>query len=237
MLDQVNKNIQRYVETGDYFVDVKEWYASKYVFPYTIRSYMLVFFICLFCNWYFLDDVSNKVSEIKRMPFPMYAYDSVNYVPVIKSLSEIKEPINISIARYMAGKYVKFRESYSYDDFDGDNRKIVDQRVQTLSSRRIFREFLDYVNPDENPDSPIVRYKNKTKLFVEVKNVELFGQYDLPEQAIVTYDLIEKSNDSESRSTRKAEMIFTMLDLEKKDDITGMPKLSFTVTSYATNKL
>jgi type IV secretion system protein VirB8 len=237
MLDQVNKNIQRYVDSGDYFKDAKEWYASKFLLPFSLRSYALLFFITILFATYIMVELMKADSEVKNMPFPMYAYDSVNYFPHIKPLTEVKEPINNSVARYMASKYVLFRESYNYNDTQGENKEISEKRIQALSSRRMYKEFIDYMNPDENPDSPLIKYKSQVKRIIEVKSVELFGQYDLPERASVTFDAIEKSRSGiDSTTTWQADIDFTMLDLEKKDE-NGQSKLSFTVTNYATNKL
>jgi type IV secretory pathway component VirB8 len=237
MLDQVNKNIQRYVDSGDYFKDAKEWYASKFLLPFSLRSYALLFFIVILFATYIMIELMKVDSAVKNMPFPMYAYDSVNYFPHIKPLTEVKEPINNSVARYMASKYVIFRESYNFNDTQGENKEISEKRIQALSSRRMYKEFIDYMNPDENPDSPLIRYKSQVKRVIEVKSVELFGQYDLPERASVTFEAIEKSkNGIDSTTTWQADIDFTMLDLEKKDE-NGQSKLSFTVTNYTTNKL
>lgn len=236
MLDQVNKNIQRYVDSAGYFTDVKEWYAYKYLLPYTLRSYIILILLGVIISFYIMYQLVKQDAELKYVPFPMYAYDTVRYFPNIKPLSDVKEPINISVARYMASQYVKFRESYQYSDFEGENMQNSLSRIKTLSSLKIYRDFADYVDPEENPDSPIIKYKDKTRRVIEIKSVELFGQYDLPERAKVVFEAIEKSKTSQDTTTWMAEINFKMLDLEKKDE-NGRSNLSFTVISYLTYKL
>ncbi len=236
MLDQVNKNIQRYVDSAGYFTDVREWYAYKYLLPFTLRSYMMLILIAVSIASYIMYQLVKQDAELKQMPFPMYAYDTVNYFPHIQPLTDIKEPINISIARYMVGQYVKLRESYSYSDFQGENMTNALARIKTLSSLKIYRDYADYVDPETNPDSPLIRYKDKTRRTITVKTVELFGLYDLPERAKVVFESKEKSKTAEEVTTWEAEINFKMLDLEKKDK-DGKSNLSFTVISYTTYKL
>lgn len=236
MLDQVNKNIQRYVDSGEYFKDAKDWYASKYLFPFTLRSVVILFFVIMVGATYILIDLARDDAKIKQYPFPIYAYDTINYFPLMKSIADIKEPINISVARYFAGKYIEFREEYKYMDLQGDGKIVLDKKIQALSSRRSFREYADYMDPELNPDSPYIKYKTQTQRVIKVKSVELFGRYDLPERASVVYEAIERTKGNDVTSTWQADIDFTMLDLEKKD-ASNKTKLNFTVTNYVTNKL
>jgi type IV secretion system protein VirB8 len=236
MLDQVNKNIQRFVDSGKYFEDAKQWYASKYLFVYSLRTYVIIFFVVIAFATKIMYDLFEQESSLKLYPFPIYAYDTVNYFPKIKPISTVKEPINVSVARYLSGQYVVFREGYTYNDFQGENRIILNNKIRSLSSRKIYREFLDYVDPSLNPDSPQIKYKNKITRTINVLNVELFGKYELPEGAKVTYETVERER-TESTSTKwVANIKFTMLDLEKKDE-DGNSTLSYTVTNYKSNKL
>ncbi len=70
MLDQVNKNIQRYVDSAGYFTDVREWYAYKYLLPFTLRSYMMLILIAVSIASYIMYQLVKQDAELKQMPFP-----------------------------------------------------------------------------------------------------------------------------------------------------------------------
>lgn len=236
MIDPANKNIQRYVDSGDYFRDSVDWYCSKYVTPISQRIYMMIIVVFSIISAFTMFQLFFEDLVVKRYPIVLDSEDSVKYFPVIKAISEFKEPINISVARYLAGHYVRMREEYKYVDAIGEKGKAADQMIQGMSSRRVYREYADYMSPKTNADSPFVVYKNYVQKLISITNVELLGGYFLPDKAIVKYQVTEKHNDNDVKSNWIAEISFSMLDLEKKDS-EGKSTLSFTITSYQTYKL
>lgn len=233
---QLLKNIQRYVDSGQYFEDAKKWYAGKYIMPYTERAVMLFLGLWVALGTYLLMQTTIQDFQVKEYPFPIYALDQVKYFPYIKPISKIKEPINISVARYLASEYVKLREGYWSIDFAEDNKDFHDKRISALSSRRMYREYLNFIDPRLNPDSPLIKYKNQVQRNITIKSIKLSGAPGFPERAVITYEATERSSAGETSSTFMAEMNFTLLDLEKEKMI-GSNQIGFTVTSYQTYKL
>lgn len=233
---QLLKNIQRYVDSGQYFEDAKTWYAGKFLMPYTERAVVLFLGLWVVAGTYLLMKTTVKDFEIKEYPFPIYALDQVKYFPYIKAISEIKEPINISVARYLASDYVKLREGYWSFDYLDENKDFLEKRIAALSSRRMYREYLNFIDPRLNPDSPLIKYKNQVQRNIAIKLVELSGAPGFPERAVITYTATERSAAGEVTTTHMAEMNFTLLDLEKEKKF-GSNQIGFTVTSYQTYQL
>lgn len=236
MIDPANKNIQRYVDTGDYFRDAVDWYCAKYISPMTHRSYLMVLIIVSIISAMSVFTLFFTSIEVKTYPLAIDAEDQVKFFPTVKALSTVQEPTNISVSRYLATRYVKGREEYKYNDFIGERGEFTRKMIQSMSSRRVFREYSDYVNPEINADSPQVLYKSFIQRLIKVQNVQLLGSRVVPDKAIVKYEVNEKSDTTESKSNWVAEISFSMIDLEKKDE-KGKPTLSFTVTAYKTYKL
>jgi len=237
MIDQVNKNIQRYVDIGDYFTDARQWYAYKYLLPYTLRTLAFIFFAIAALAAYIMFNLYQQESEVKIQPFPMFAYDSVNYYPRAKPISNVKEPINISVARYLSSEYIKFRESYNFKNLENETSKtVLRNKIKSLSSRKVYNEYLDYIDPVKNPNSPIIIYKDTKEIEVQIDSVELMGQWDFPETAKITFSKIENDGDNKVVTKWNADISFTMLDLDKKNE-NGSSNLSFTITYYKTYML
>lgn len=224
------------VEDGSYFKDALEWYSCRYIYPFTSRSAMLLIVIFFIFASYVMLKVTHHDYQHKQYPLPIYAEDEVLYIPKIKSISTQKEPINISVARYLSSKYVTFREGYNPNDFiELLNKEVLLKKIKALSSKKIFNDYQNFMNPDINPDSPIIFYKGHTQRIISIKNVEFKGHPFNPDYAIVTYEAYEKTKASNTKTQWKAEVDFMMSDIGQVFD--KKVPLKFIVTRYRTYKL
>lgn len=112
-----------------------------------------------------------------RYPFPIYALDQTKYYSQIHSISNPDESIEMSFAKYFVSTYVQYRENYNYNNFYGPESEAFFNKIKTFSSRKIYREYIDYMDVEQNSDSPIIKYKNKTIRNVVIKKVELRSSY------------------------------------------------------------
>ena len=114
MFTQANKDIARYVDRGDYFRDSVQWYCKKFISPIPHWAYIFVIIIFMLYGTYIITTLFLSDLQVKKYPLPIYSVDQVKYFPHIKPLSEKKEPINVSISRYLTSSYVKAREEYNF---------------------------------------------------------------------------------------------------------------------------
>jgi type IV secretory pathway component VirB8 len=237
MFTQANKDIARYVDRGDYFRDSLAWYNKKFLSPIPHWAYILVITVFLIYGTYIITLLFMEDLKVKEYPLPIYSVDQVKYFPHIKPLSTKKEPINVSIARYLTSQYVLAREKYDFNNLEKEEGIFDRNFIDAVSSARVSYEY-DVMTSEENPNSPIVRYKSFTKRDISVDNVELIGKWDLPEKAVIYFTSVETSRDGESRSSKwRSEMFFSMNDLEAEKNKGVSPRLRFTVTSYNTKML
>lgn len=237
MFTQANKDIARYVDQGDYFRDSLNWYCKKHLSPIPHWAYILVVALMLIYGAYTITMMFLQDLEVKQYPLPIYSIDQVKYFPYIKPLSTEKEPINVSISRYLASRYVIARERYSFKELGTEEGQYTRNFVRAVSSGRVTYEYDVMIN-EENPNSPIVRYKSFTTREITVNKVELIGKWDLPEKALVYFTATESSQDGEVVvNDFIAEMNFSITDLEAQRNKGESPNLRFTVTSYTTKML
>ncbi len=235
-MNEAKKLIAKMIESGEYFSDAREWYASKYLYPYTQKAYIgviaivLIIFTIIIFQTTLLDNIK------KKYPFPLYTEDEVNYYSKILPIADGSEPIPISVARYFASSYVKVREGYDFGVIDDkDNWKRLLREVRELSSRKVFSDYVDYVDTYRNPDSPVIRYKSNTKRIIEIEKVEFPRISNSPESAKVYYKAIEKTDKDEKTSFWVANLTFSMTDIDNVLD--NKVKLQFTITKYDTYEI
>ena len=181
--EQLLKNAEDYIESGEYFKDAKTWYRFRYIYPFSQRSFMLILFIIasiLFCSVLFhiyglfplktpvsyyikSDDLSSKSAQVTRAEG--ISGDSLG-----------------SIADVLIRNYVKSRESYDYE-------KLKDQFtfIKNNSTRIVFRKFYNFMNID-NAESPVLKYQNNILRRVTIESVS----YPAKSKAVVHFN--SKSN-------------------------------------------
>lgn len=218
------------IESGEYFQEARDWYALKYIsiktqhFHWAIMLVVSLFSACIAINTSILDHVT------KEYPFPLYFNDSIGHFPQIHPLSVGGDDINTSVARYLIDYYINMREGYNplKIDVDSWNKRV--SKVQSLSSRRVFNQYQEWVQPSLNPDSPIIRYKNTTERVVSIDEVQFLPGEGAPSGAKVFLSVVEKSKDYVLDSKWVVDMRFSMADIESVvDDPSNM---QFVVTYY-----
>lgn len=229
------KEVALMVENGTYFEDARRWYVSKFLFLYCMRASLFFVGVLMLVAAYIMIDCYQTTFASMRVPFSIYAKDQVNYFPIIKPLAFQKEPLEVSIARYFVTKYVTLREAYAPFDYSEENKPTLLSKVGALSTKKTFKEFEDYIDPDENPESPIALYKNQVRRTITINNVELISNNNVLEKAVVEFTATERSQSDAKNTKHKAEIDMLSSDItkvfEKKEE------LYFLVTKYKSYEL
>jgi type IV secretory pathway component VirB8 len=228
-------DIKAMVKDGSYFKDALAWYSSKYIFPFTQRASMLLLAGILVVGVLISVDAAKANFGSTKIPFPIFAKDQVNFFSEIKPLAYKKEPIEISIARYFIEKYVVLREEYNYLDFSSENKDITMDKIRALSSQQVYRGYYDYINPDENADSPIIKYKNQTARLIKIDNITIDAPNGYPESATINFTATERNKLESSAIEYEAKISFLMSNMTKVFE--KAEPLYFIVNKYRTYEL
>lgn len=236
MIEGDNSKAREMLKQGTYFDTAFEWYAGKYLYPMSARSAALIIIAGILYSFWTLLDLNFKEFQQKFFPFPIYAVDQTLYAPSIKPLAIKKEPMDVSVSRYLAQKYVEYREGYRSQDFSDEfNRQTLTDKIKAISSRKMFKQYEDFINPDVNPNSPLIIYKNQTQRIITITKTEMKGEVNRPDFAVIYYTATERNSSGESQSNWVAEVDFMMTDIAKVSS--KQIPFDFKVTQYTTKKL
>lgn len=220
LLEQINNNT--------YFAEARSWYAMLFLEPHTHRFYQfLISMLALFSTGVMLVIINTEYIRT-QVPFAIYFDEQLDYFPRIQAISKAEEPINISYARYFAKYYVKLREKYNLED--QENKNIL---LKAISSLRIYDDYLAFMDPNQNPDSPILKYKAHTTREINIVDVQFLRDVTMPDQATVIFRAVEKNNNNkvkEVESLWRADISFAMTDVN--NILSQNIKPRFTVTKY-----
>jgi type IV secretory pathway component VirB8 len=225
-------SIEEQLQDGSYFKEAKSWYAHMFLEPYSQKVYQLLATIIIILATYILIEVANTDYMQTKVPFAIYFDEKLDFVSRIKPITQGNESINTSYARYFLKHYVELYERYDLE-WEQDT-----YRLKALSSLRIYDNYLRFMDPNLNPESPVLRYKGHTTRNIEIVDVILSDQA-IHDKGIVIFKAIEENNGQQQEgknfSLWQAEVEFAMTDFNKviKDELA--PR--FIVTKYHVNKL
>jgi type IV secretion system protein VirB8 len=236
MISEVNKAIAEHIDSGKYFEDARDWYISKYVMLFSIRALYAIIALIIGISAHVIFDSARQDYTVKQYPFSIYAEDELKYFPLIKSIARKKEPINLSVAKYLASQYVELRENYKFSNQVGEEKDKLLMKISSLSTKKVYRDYLNYMDPNLNPDSPLVVYKNVTQRIVSVKEITSPNNKNvIPDNIEVKFEASEIDKEGNIIKTNWiAEVEFSMSDIDKVFDKTET--LNFIVTKYYVRK-
>lgn len=230
-----NEQVKKAIQSGEFYQDAKEWYLSRFVQPMSLRAQVALLTILITIATLISLYTIQRSFVSTAIPFAIWAKDQVTLYPRLQKLAHRTEPLEISVARYFVSKYVDLRESYNYIDFLDENKESYLVKLQALSSRKSFREYMEFMNPDDNPESPIVLYKNQTRRSVAIETVSFNKVQGYLDSATVVFKTTEKSKDALTESRYRADVHFMISNIE--NVAAKKERLMFFVTSYQIYKL
>lgn len=219
------------IESGEYFEEARFWYAIRYIAPHYHLTYVLLACLIIFMAALVASDTATFQSAVDERPFPLYTEDATQYFSRIKRLTIASESLTIAVARYLLEQYVTSREQYISYDLTPEEWQNTLNRVRESSSRKVFDQYIKYIDPVLNSSSPVLKYKMQASRFIQVQSVEFQKNTDRPNYADVLFVATEKTSDTSDSSYWIARVNFSMSSinnvLDRKSD------LDFIVTDYS----
>lgn len=189
------QEIAEKIRNGSYFTDANNWYAGKYLYPVTERSMMFVFAIATFLSLIPIASLLHTTIQTNnKIPFPIYAADSTDHFSVIRPLAQSDESAQTAIAKYLITDYIRSREEYVYKNINGEKLKKLLKKIKSSSAKQVLNEYIGYMS-ENNPYSPLTRYKDHTNRFIEIKSLSFLDNDQTSGKAKVIFEATESSND------------------------------------------
>jgi len=220
--EQINDSIKARLESGQYFVDALKWYNTKYISPFSERSFVLI--VCIIILMIFISLVLHieKVLPLTvQVQYSILQKNSSSKTAQIFRADQMENPVT-SVTDIFVRNYVNKRESYNYDHL-----KSQFEFIKNTSTRIVFKKFYDTMNID-NPNSLVLKFQKQAS-----RNINIIdANYDEPGKAIVKFESKAQSQDN----SISEDMIWhAMIEYEIDTIDTNLPpgsRFNFTVTNY-----
>ena len=228
-MDNFNKTIKSHIDSGEYFVDARDWYFAKYVYPTIERS--LVFIIAttvVFAAFIGGNTIASLFPITKEVPLILAMPNADDRQPVITLKPNKTVEPQMLVTNYLLRKYIIDRESYAFDKVE---RQIA--IIHNNSSKLVAKKFENYIKI-QNPDSPILLYQTSISREIEIistkKVMNDYNNWHVKYRAI----LIDEEN-NKIESLWLANVFFNISDIEAL--IANKEKFEFLVTEYNTEQI
>lgn len=194
LMSNDKQEIAEKIRNGSYFKDANEWYAGKYLYPVTERSLMFLFAVAaIFALLPIALLLYSSVGSSGKLAFPIYVDDSSEHFSIIKPLADDKISPQEAIAKYLITDYVQSREEYIRKNINSEKLKKLFKKIKFSSAKQVANEYVSYMS-ENNPYSPIARYKDHTDRTIEIKSLSFLDNDQTSGKAKVLFEATETTN-------------------------------------------
>jgi type IV secretory pathway component VirB8 len=163
------KEIADQIESGEYFLDAKDWYLKKYIYSFVERSYLILFLaIGLILGGILYSYYSSLQPIVKDIPLAVAVSDSDKFYSEITYLGNKQKNFDINklVTKYIAKRFAESFESYDYND----NFKKLRTNMEfiKISANEELLKFYESRISIKNIDSLILKYRKHTRREVYV---------------------------------------------------------------------
>lgn len=227
-MKDVNKSIADSVKTGQYFVDSRNWYLNKYIYPSVERTFFGFISICFLCLVVIMGALTLfNNSELLQSTYTVNMKDTVTKVAKFQSLDESIKP-DIAMSNYMLGYYVKTRESYNFNELDAQLVK-----MSNLSTLPVYNDFHNYMSIN-NVNSPQFTYQQDNTRSIEITSIKYLTANSA--QVNFTATVLWTATNQKETSSWIAKVTFAVSDLENLVS-SRSKQLDFVVTDYSSSQI
>lgn len=172
-IDEKRQVTQR-MEDGSYYIDAIDWYASRYLFPVTERSLMLIIAIVSVSAFIMsILNITKLSTDIDKPPIVNFVdYESPHSFSFIRPLVKDSESPQEAVAKYLIKDYVVSREQYiAKEMLRQTHMNKLTKKIKGTSSKDILEQFQFYMSKS-NPYSPFLRYQDHTDRLITINSIE-----------------------------------------------------------------
>lgn len=187
-------DITRRIENGLYYKEGQDWYFSRYIYPISQRSFLMILFVMLFVLA--LVSLSNHIkldNGVQLLPINYIIENPEKYVSQVKSISRNGDSAQVAVAKYYLKDYVRSREEYDVEKRSLESKKRNLKRIKSMSTRKVTNQYRNYTSII-NPYSPESRYGDSISRMISIKRIKFQDNDPRSGRAFVTFNSIEKND-------------------------------------------
>ncbi len=246
--DLLNAEIANKIRDGSYYKEAWDWYAFKYIYPVSQRSFFIFITIAsVLVTVASIIALYNFYPLRVKVPIAISNPDmTVDYARLIKMQVGENESPDMPIVSYLSQRYVENLEAYHYGEFDKQLTFL-----KQFSSAPLYTE-IDKRYDIRNLDSLVLKYRDHTKRDVRIISHEVeIGEgfkptnqteegvliKDVPYRAYVTFETDETNFTGITTRKWQAIVDFTMSPIIFNKENKTFPPLDFRVNNYTVKPL
>ncbi len=218
------------IDTGSYFVDCIIWYNTKYLLPFTQRSYCSLVLIFAFIAIFSLSANIYLLFPIKKiLNYAVYTDDSNKSTMNLTKADNIsKDPIK-SLVASLVDNYILVREGYDYDHLEKQFLY-----VKNNSTRFIYTAFYNSMDLG-NPKSPVLIYRREFVKKISILSTQFINDTNIEVTFQANIHPKENLNKTINSTLWKVNLKISVDDLRYRLELAD--KFNFSVISYTLNQL
>ena len=157
---------------NDYINESREWFCKRYLTPAVDTVKIMILLMAIIISLNIVWAIVHLTTQTTIMRFPIYVDNTDDSNHVIKNIFDPKKTIDEVFARYMLIRYITLRESYAANLLEPSVWKDTLLNISSMSSNKVFDEFLNEVLPSKNSDSPIIKYRFSTSIEPVINSIQ-----------------------------------------------------------------
>lgn len=232
-MDDLNRSICKYVKSKQYFTDARNWYAHKFVYSISERS-----FIAILCSVYSVCAILILSFMSQIDPSDSYTYlvkikDITRNYADIRSLGSVKENPQDKIDKYMLSLYVTHREQYDFAILN----KILNGEILFLQTNSSPQEYQKYLNEISyhNVASPLYLYQDTVTINAKIEKIILHKNDDNQIKKADVYFTTRTLNIASNNSQTKNYVVNISYIIDNVEEDLTKEDLNFKVLNYTRN--
>jgi type IV secretion system protein VirB8 len=182
-MDDLNRSISQYVKSGQYYVDARTWYANRFVFLLSERTYVLIFLSFFAAGLLILGYFYQATNPAPRhISYISPTEDIAKTYSVIVDAGHLPDTPQMQVTKYMLHTYVTRREQYRFGH--------VKEQLSFVRNTTVADEYLKYEHSISinNPSSPLMIYQDNNEKIIKITQVKMLKSPDTYLRAVVYFD-------------------------------------------------
>jgi type IV secretion system protein VirB8 len=213
-------------DPNDYVNESRDWFFKQYLTPSVDTVKIMIMLIGMIVSLNIAWEIVHMNTKTTIMRFPMYVENTDDANHFIKDLFEPKKSIDEVFAQYMLIRYIILRESYTANLLELPQWKLTLLNISSMSSNKVFDEFLNEMLPSKNPDSPIIKYRFSTSISPVINSVQ-FTKFSGKKPIAATVEIQSLECSYQYRSCLSRDF---NIDIEF--EINAYPRFRFRILDY-----
>lgn len=227
-MSEISKSIADSIRSGQYFIDGKNWYYNKYIYPSVERTFFGIICGCFaFVGLAMLIFTTSTTSEVLESTYAVNLQNTIKQEAKFVVLDTKLEP-SLALNNYMLSYYVAARESYNFNDLD-----IQLTKMSNLSTLAVYNQFKDFMSINNVNSPQFIYQKDNTRI---ISNISIKYLSTQTAEIRFTATSLWTAYNQQDKTDWVANISFAVSDLHQLLK-NNSKTLDFVVTSYSARKV